>query len=996
MGHFMFMMRIALIAALIASPLALAQVAPDFDREIAPLFVQRCLDCHGGSSPKGKLDLSRRESAMAGGEDGKVIVPGHLDQSPMWELIDNGKMPPKKGLPPAERELIKRWIAAGAHWGSNPIDPFSRSSDRRAGRDWWSLQTVMRPELPIAKRGGWAKNSIDVFVLAAMETKGLMPSDEAPRRLLIRRIYFDLIGLPPTPGEVDAFVADTSSDAYERVVDRLLASPQYGVRWARHWLDIARFGESNGFEHDEFRPNAWPYRDWVVSALNTDLPFDQFARLQIAGDVLRPDSADAIAATGFLVAGAYDSVGQTQQSQAMRKVVRQDELEDVTGTLGQTFLGLTVQCARCHDHKFDPIRQKEYYRLTAALAGVHPGERELPACEAGFAETRRHLERASAELADLEKPIRTKILSHRDSRQAPTIKAVARWDFRQGLNDMVGGLNARVVGKAQLGKAGLILNGKDAYAVAGPLPRELRAKTLEAWVKLDSLDQKGGSAISIQTAGGGAFDAIVFGEKEPARWMAGSDFYVRTKSFAAAPETDATRQFVQIAIVYSEDGSIAAYRNGKPYGQTYNTALLAFKAGETQILFGLRHSPAGGDRLLAGVIERAALYDRALSPDEIAASAGAGADFVTSEEIAAALSPKEAAPRQSLIDSIGNDRKILSAPKPRSYAVTPSPPEKVYLLTRGNTAQPAGEVAAGGVAAVVGVQPEFGLATDSPDSQRRIALANWITNPKNPLFTRVIVNRLWHYHFGVGVVETPNDFGFNGGRPSHPQLLDYLASELVEQKFSLKAMHRLIVTSATYRQSSHSNEHAIAIDANNRLLWRKSPRRMEAETVRDTVLTLAGQLNPALGGPGFMEYSVKAAPGTTTNTYTPVDAVGEQFNRRTLYRAWARGGRSGLLDALDCPDPSVTAPARSVTNTPLQALAMLNNATILRSADAFARRLDRQADGIDAKIVLAYRFAYGRAPSANEQSLARRAVETHGLSVLTRALFNSNEFLFVE
>jgi hypothetical protein len=452
------------------------------------------------------------------------------------------------------------------------------------------------------------------------------------------------------------------------------------------------------------------------------MPYDEFVRLQLAGDVLRPNDAEAIAATGFLVAGAYDTVGQTQQSAAMKRVVRQDELEDIVGTVGQTFLGLTIHCARCHDHKFDPIRQVEYYRLTAALGGVRHGERALPG-----------------------------------------------------------------------------------------------------------------------------------GEKPLAR------------------------------------------------------------------------SPA------------------------------------------------------------------------KVHAVVPRQPEVAHLLLRGNTTQPGEIVSAGGIGAIAGLKADFGLPPDAPEGERRKRLAAWITRPDNPLFARVIVNRLWHYHFGVGLVDTPNDFGFNGGRPSHPELLDWLAAELVENGWRLKHLHRLLVTSAAYRQASSWSEPAARLDAGNRLLWRKSPRRLEAEMVRDTVLQVAGRLDPRLGGPGFQDIRLVRAPGTAAILYLPVELAENELQRRTLYRVWSRGGRNRLLDAFDCPDPSTTAPSRAMTTTPLQALAMLNNAFVLHMARHFAQRLQREAGpDMDRQVRRAYLLAYGRPPADEEAKRATQAVRQHGLSVLTRALLNSNEFLYVD
>jgi Protein of unknown function (DUF1553)/Protein of unknown function (DUF1549)/Planctomycete cytochrome C len=708
--------------------------APDFNKQIAPLLVQRCLDCHSGPKPKGSLDLSRREKALAGGNQGPVLVPGRADQSLLWEFVAQNKMPPKRPLTAAEKALLHAWIEGGAHWSSDPIDPFRVTTDKRAGVDWWALQSVVKPTIPSAGKSSWGQNPIDAFILAKLRAKGLSPSPPADRGALIRRLSFDLLGLPPTPSEVVAFVHDDSPDAYDKLVNRYLDSSRYGVRWARHWLDVVRFGESNGFEHDEFRPNAWPYRDWVVDALNGDMRYDEFARLQLAGDLLHAEDPESLAATGFLVAGSYDSVGQTQQSEAMRKVVRQDEMEDIVGTVGQTFLGLTVQCARCHDHKFDPVRQVEYYRLVAALSGVRHGERPLP---------------------------------HRES----------------------------ALGDSKLPRLGTAIN---------------------------------------------------------------------------------------------------------------------------------------------------------------------------------------------------------SGPK-KVYAVVPRQPEAMYVLAGGDSSRPGPIAAAGAVAALGGLNAEFNLTANANEGERRRKLAEWITSPKNPLFARVMVNRLWHYHFGTGLVETPNDFGFNGGRPSHAELLDWLAADFMEQQCSLKSLHRLIVTSATYRQASAFNENAARLDADNRLLWRHRPHRLEAEAVRDAALSVAGQLNERMGGPGYQEFRLKNAPGTTTNNYESADSVGLEFNRRTLYRAWARGGRNKLLDTLDCPDPSTTAPRRAVTTTPQQALALMNDAFILRLSKRFAERIKREAGpDKERQIQRAYQLAYGRLANAEEIAIVRNLMKNNGLEVLARALFNSNEFLYVD
>jgi len=980
--------------------------APDaakhFDEQIAPLLARRCLECHNASDAKGELDLTRSDTAIEGG---KRIVTGKPDESLLWERVSGDEMPPEKPLPTAEKKLLRDWIAAGAKWGTIPIDRFRYTSDVRAGYDWWALQPIVRPEPPPVRHAQWTRSPIDAFVLFRLESLGLEPSGEADRRILIRRLTFDLTGLPPTPEEVSAFVADAQPRAYQRLVDRLLSSPHYGEHWARHWLDLARFGESNGFEFDEPRANSWPYRDWVIDAFNRDLPFDEFARLQLAGDVIAPEAPEAIKATGFLVAGAFDTAGQNQQSTAMKAVVRQDELEDIVGVVGQTFLGLTIHCARCHDHKFDPIRQVEYYRLTAALGGVRHGERDVGAPAQKIAlvrresELRNQVEEINQQIRAIDEPVRASILTERKLRTASTPRPpipLASWEFRDGLDDPIGNLHGSLRGKAELGELGLLLDGRTAYLATVPLKKPLRAKTLEAWLSLDNLSQRGGAVIGVQTLGGEAFDAIVFGERDPGQWMAGSDNYARTRTFAGPVETE-TEQLVHVAIVYGEDGTVTGYRNGRPYGKPYRTSPpVTFQADQAQVLIGLRHGSAGGNRLLKGVVARAQLFDRALSAEEIALSAGTIAEFVAKPDIVARLAPDSRAARKRLDDDLQRGRTELAHPRRYAcHAIAPREPGPMHLLARGDARNPLALVSAGGVASLVRPSADFGLSPEAPEAERRLALARWIASSENPLFARVIVNRVWQHHFGAGLVDTPNDFGFNGGRPSHPRLLDWLAATLIEQRWSLKQLHRTILLSATYRQTSLSNVAAARVDADNRLLWRMTPRRLQAEMMRDALLAVSGELNPAVGGPGFRDCQEVFRAGSYS--YLPADPIGPEFNRRSIYRVWARGGRSGLLDAFDCPDPSTTSPKRAVTTTPLQALALLNNSFVLRMADAFAKRVEREARPTAAeRIARAYQLAVGRDPDAGELDLAQRIVDKHGLSVLTRAIFNSNEFLYVD
>ncbi len=410
---------LAMLATLAASAKPVAgEDAGQFDATIARLFAGRCLDCHSGPDPKGKLDLSRKRAALAGGKSGVAIIAGKPEESLLWERVSSDEMPPDSPLSETEKTAIRTWLSAGARWGSDPIDAYQVTTSRRAGRDWWSLQPIRRPAVPAVRQNDWIRTPIDRFILKELEANGLSPSPEADRRVLIRRVCFQLTGLPPAPEEIDEFLRDQAQGAYGRMLDRYLASPQYGVRWARWWLDLARFGESNGYEFDEFRPAAWRYRDWVVDSFNHDRPYNEFSRLQMAGDVLRPHDSDAIAATGFLVAGAFDTVGQTQQSDLMRAVVRSDEIEDLVGTVGQTFLGVTVNCARCHDHKFDPIRQTEYYAIASALSGVRHGERDLAAFDAVATAVRKRIEALRSAALAIDKPVRAQILAGRKKPEA--------------------------------------------------------------------------------------------------------------------------------------------------------------------------------------------------------------------------------------------------------------------------------------------------------------------------------------------------------------------------------------------------------------------------------------------------------------------------------------------------------------------------------------------------------------------------------------------------
>ena len=747
-----------------------APAIPTRENRVAVLLARSCLECHNGSDRKGGLELTRREQALLGGDSGKVFAPGDPAGSLLLERVDAGEMPPKGHTPLTgdERALLREWVAAGAKWAVDPIDPFLYTTNRRAGYNWWSLQPLRGGQPPSVGDAAWPANPIDQFILHRLEQGGLTPSPPADRRTLIRRLSFDLLGLPPAPEEVEAFVNDPDPRAYERLVDRLLDSPHYGERWARHWLDVVRYGESQGFERNKYRESVWKYRDFVVEAFNSDLPYDDFIRWQIAGDVLQPDNPLAVIASGFLALGPYDLTAYTNGTSDMRAFAREEELEGLVATVGQTFLGLTINCARCHDHKFDPITQREFYQISAALGGTYQGdERESRGGE------RREVEER---IAVLRQEIDTfqKLENSADARTRPTL-----------------------------------------------LARRTRSENLV--------------------------------------------------------------------------------------------------------------------RLLQG------------GP---------------------------------------------------VHTTRPQQPGPWVILARGDFRQPGAVVTPAGVAAVSGVTADWRLEENAPEAERRKALAEWIADPRNPLTPRVIVNRLWGHHFGQGLVTTASDFGFQGGSPSHPELLDWLARQLVRpdddgRPWTLKRIQRLILTSAAYRQSARKVERAAEVDAENRLVWRRPAQRLEAETFRDAALAVAGELDLRVGRPGYRDFKVSSAGNN--ETYTVFVALGGDFNRRSLYRSSVRTGTSPLLDMLDCPDPSVATPKRSVTSTPLQALTLLNNEFMEHAAKKFSERLQRDAsDKVAAQVRRAYALAFSRKPADEEVAFGEQFVADHGLAQLCLVLLNSNEFLYID
>jgi hypothetical protein len=979
-----------------------------FDAEVAAL-IGRCLGCHRGEGAKKGLVLTSREAAIRGGDSGPALVPGAPARSLLYRMLAEKKMPPRKPFSSSELEAVRRWIAAGAPWEGELDPPSEPRETASAGRDGWSLEPLCRPPLPIVGEPSWAANPIDLFILERLEAHGLAPSPPALAETLLRRLSFDLTGLPPAPGEIEGFLGDPSPAAYEAAVERLLASPRYGERWGRHWLDAARFGESDGFEYDRLRPNAWRYRDYVIASFNADKPYPLFVAEQIAGDVLEPAAADGIIATAFLVCGPWDEAGNLQKSEVMKALAREEELEDTVAAVTQTFLGMTANCARCHDHKFDPIPQRDYYAIKAAFEGIGRGDRPALAPEALEAQRRRlaELEGAIAELerriAAVERAGREEALELRRGHSGPPRIAerelpepIARWTFEEDARDLAGEMHGELLGGASVAGGRLRLDGKGAYLRSRPLARELGAKTLEAWVALSGLAQRGGGAIGIEREDRQVFDSIVFGERQPRKWIAGSELFRRTRDLEAPEESAGAGELVHLAAVYAAGGAIQLYRGGKPYGHAYRpegAELAAYAAGASRVLIGLRHTGAGNG-FLAGEIEEACLYDRPLSAEEVEASHAAGPETVSREELIEALGPERRTELEAALEELSRLRRGLEAlpPVPLAYAAVAREPGPTFVFPRGDVEQKGEQVAAGALSCVE-MLPPLALGFDAPEGLRRRRLAAWIASPENPLTARVLANRIWHHHFGRGLVGTPNDFGSNGEPPSHPELLDWLASELIAQGWSVKSLQRAIVLSSAYRQSSAFHARAAALDAENRLLWRFSPRRLEAEAVRDAVLFTSGELNLAMGGPSLRPFTIEVFG---SNLYTPTDPPEPEFQRRTVYRMNVQSARSPLLDAFDCPDPSVKTPRREVTTTPLQALSLMNGSFVLRQACRLAERLAKDAGSdAEAQVELAFRLAFARRPAAWEAAEAVALAREHGLEKLCWVLFNAGEFVHV-
>ncbi|MFO0808583.1 MAG: DUF1549 and DUF1553 domain-containing protein [Gemmataceae bacterium] len=870
---------------------------------------------------------------------------------------------------------------------------------------WWSLAPLTRREPPAPG------HPVDAFVRAKLQEKGLALSGETDRRTLIRRLSFDLVGLPPTPEEVEAFVADADPKAYEKLVDRLLASPRYGEQWGRHWLDVANYADTHGNDHDYARPNAWPYRDYVIRSLNEDKPYPRFVQEQVAGDALFPDDPQATIALGFLAAGPWDDtlMATVREDTVDHRLSQYLDRDNMVSTVMGTLQSLTVHCARCHDHKFDPISQREYYGLQAVFAGVDRADRPFDADPRTHVLRQQLLARKRALM--LSGPQALALLDSPEARRK--VSAVADLDRRAR-----GWVSLDVVNVLSVAATeGTLFARQDdgSWLVRGTRPDQ---DTFLVTARTDLQDIR---AIRLEVLPDASLP-----HRGPGRYDNGN-FHLSEFRATAQPAKGPTQGAVKLhftraladhsdagdVVANTLDGKDGTYWSIHPrYGEAHEAVFeLKEPAGYavgTTLTLALDFKGKTGHQI--GRFRISACTD-ALPADLRAPVPAALAERLRR---ATDATPAEYRELARIVLTAELDREIAALPSPQLvYAATkdfvpqgsfkPSPePRPVHLLKRGDINKP-GEIVGPGALGLLSGLPRELPAADGDESARRAALARWLVDHRNVLTWRSIVNRVWHYHFGRGLCDTPSDFGKMGGKPSHQELLDWLAVWFRDDaKGSLKALHRLLVTSAAYRQASAHSD-AAKVDTDNRLLWRMNRVRLTAEQIRDGVLHLSGRLDSTMGGPPAVQFVHRGKATFMPDGGAPafldyhgVDPDAPESRRRAVYRFTFRTVADPFLDALDCPDGGAITPVRSVSTTPQQALAMLNDAFVIRQCEHLARRLASHAETPELQVDAAFRFILLRPPSGKERERVAAYIRRHGLANACQVLLNSNEFVYVD
>ncbi|MCI0639769.1 MAG: PSD1 and planctomycete cytochrome C domain-containing protein [Gemmataceae bacterium] len=1003
-----------------------------FKKKVRGLIEKSCLRCHGGKSIESEFDLSDREGLLKGGLAGPAVVPGKAKDSLLVKLIHHQREPhmpyDQKKLPADALAAIVDWIELGAPYDDALVAGKAKKiswTDRvlpASAKDFWSFKPLMKTTPPEVKNAAWCRTPLDRFVLSKLEAAGVAPNPPVSNQLLLRRVYLDLIGLPPTPEEADAFLNDTAPDAYEKLIDRLLASSHYGERWARHWLDLARFAESHGFEHDTDRPSAYHYRDFVIEALNRDLPYDQFVKWQIAGDEYAPDNNLALKATGFLAAGVHS----TQITKNEVEKHRYDEMDDKLATLSTAFLGLTVGCARCHDHKFDPIPQRDYYRLLSTFTSTVRSEVDLNLDPEGYRKAKAAFDQAHApfvqrlreyeenelpgRLAAWEKDnglklIAWEILETKDakSKEGATLTPQADGSIlATGKNEkfdsytIVAATSLKNITSIRLealadpnlvkGGPGRAANGNfalsDFQVTIAPVNADAKALVKPIAVKLKNpratFEQKGlpsAAAIDKDSKSAWAVDpqfgkdhAAVFETDGPVGFEGGSIL-----TFTLTFNNNAGHNLGRPRLSLSSDKTPDLLAMGifaKARAALQTPAAERKPEQAAQLLTWYRTVDAGWRDL-----EHKRLQHLAQAPKPNLAKA-----LIATEGLAAVrlhTQGEDLLPDTHFLRRGDPDNKEGVATQSFLQVLMPTPNAE----KRWRALPPPAPAAQG-----KGPFPK-----DWRTSYQRRALAEWLTDVDQGaghLLARVIVNRLWQHHLGRGIVATPSDFGKRGEPPTHPELLDYLAQELIKNGWRLKPIHKLILTSAVYVQSAQVDEAKAKIDRDNKLFWRKPARRLEAEIIRDCVIAVGGELDKTMYGPGTLDPASK---------------------RRSIYFTVKRSKLVPMMVIFDAPEALSGMAERPTTTIAPQALHLLNNPQVRAAARGLARRAAPSADTpLEKAVEAAYRIALTRLPTREEAQdalafLAQQTAMTPGaagretaLTDFCHVLFCLNEFVYVD
>lgn len=1083
----MTMMRSALLATAIVVLHYQAQAAEvDFVQDVRPIFQKHCFSCHGETKQKSGLRLDVKSAALKGGDGyGPSLIAGKANESPLIELVrsddEYSRMPPEgEPLSAAEIRTLTRWVDAGADWPDG-VD-LVQLEDRL---DHWSFKPAQLPDVPAMEDSEWSRNAIDRFILSRLKQEGLAPAPPADEVTWLRRVTLDLTGLPPTPQEVTAFLeaVEKGEATYVAVVDRLLKSPRYGERWAQHWLDVVRYADTHGFEVNTERPNAWPYRDYVIEAFNNDTPYDLFIQQQIAGDAM-----DADVATGFLVTASVLLPGQIGKDAPSIRLARQDSLDEIVNNIGQTFLGLSVGCARCHDHKFDPISAKDYYSMQAFVAGVEYADREIDSDESealkkeaeklrqrvthidqqlsGFAPLAHPLENRNVddEVTNAKQnthsfsPLKAKFVrltihhcnlhpslgliepcvdefeiftDESDPRNIALASAgtkVTASGSRSSASHKLEHINDGRYGNSRSwmsdthGRGWVMFELGEATSIARIIwGRDRLGKFTDRLATAFTL-QAGVTADNLKTL------AYVPPQRPLVRPTLNTDRFMPLRTTQIRFTVQATNNLEpcidelevyntsgknialasQGAVVTTSGDTIVADRHEPrfihdgEYGNSRSWMSNAVGKGWVELKFATEQEI---DRVVWGRDREDKFQDRLPTQYRIEGLVGdqwklladstdripwADAAQPSSSFSIAGLTPDEANEANRLLEEKRQLKLKIKAAQggQKAFAGTFRKPDDIHLLRRGDPEQPAESV----TPAVLRAIGELSLPNTTAEQERREALADWIANAENPLTARVMANRIWQWHFGVGLVETANDFGRNGAKPSHPELLDWLAKELIRSGWSIKHMHRQIVLSATYRQSTRHNAEAVVVDADARLLWRYPSRRLEGEAIRDGMLAASGRLNRKMGGRGFDLFNKRGG----LSGFTPVESFTDEGLRRMIYAHKVRRERDAVFGAFDCPDAGQSTPRRIESTTPIQALNLLNSRFTIEQAEAFAARAIMEVgDDASAQIQRVYELALNRRAADDELADAEPVVREHGLQTLCRVLFNSNEFLFL-